>query len=410
MRVLVFEIGFGGHRTTYLRHLLEALARLDCEVILYTSREAWDSSESRINLDPVCDRVQVEASSERTTMDPLGVAREKCRWLEEAGRRFRPDHVFVPTGDGMSEIMAPRRLLRGGRWWRDVEVEVIMHGCRFAYPQSHWRRRQVDRYSRFALRSAGWARVHFVDVLAYDFVRKQGGVLAERSRLLPDPIEPVEQISTIDARRMLDLPEDGRCIGCIGEMSARKGIDLLIRAFVDAERRPTDRLLLIGRHDEQIVKMLEAHRELLAAKQIVSVDRFLEMEKMACGFASMDLVATPYRRTTAISSIALRAVAAGRPVLGTDQGWLGALVPKLGLGWTCDVLDPEVFRRDLSRCLDRAEQYRPTEAADRLLAFHAPENFIGAWTARLRERMGLAPYEDLMDWSHVLAATDKGDA
>ena len=121
---------------------------------------------------------------------------------------------------------------------------------------------------------------------------------------------------------------------------------------------------------------------------------------------AMDLTCTPHLRHIGISSMVLRAVAAHRPVLAVNEGWFAALIPRLGLGWTCSVTDSTDFANSMARCLDAAPKYRPSEAARRLLAFHCVENFQGVWTKRLRDRVGAPPASQMISWDWVLEATD----
>ena len=76
------------------------------------------------------------------------------------------------------------------------------------------------------------------------------------------------------------------------------------------------------------------------------------------------------------------------------------------LGSVCDVTERAGFARALARSLDQAEQYLPTEAAQRFAAFHSGSNFAAHWTARIRERLGLPPQERV-EWEWVMAALDE---
>ena len=200
----------------------------------------------------------------------------------------------------------------------------------------------------------------------------------------------------------MGLPEDGRYIGCFGVMVERKGIDLLIGAFAAAQLADTDRLLLVGKHSESILAMLNRdHSNLIRTGRIVSVNRFVEVQQMLDSFAAMDLVCTPFRRSESISSIVIRAAAAGRPVLGCDHGWIKSIVPTLGLGWTCNVHDHDALGQAIAARLDDARQYAPKPTAERFVEFNSPANFNAAWVARLRQRLGLPADATRIEWSSV---------
>ena len=401
MRVLVVEPAHTGHRFTYLRHLTPALLELTGEVIVATSRQAAASTEYEINVQPFADLVEIDDCGDLSAVRLRDRVTQRCRMLCDAVARFQPDHVYVPTADGVAQSLGLRRMLAHRRPWRNAEAEAAMHSAGFAYQQPSWRRHLASRVSLAAVKNAGWTVTHFVDVNGYEFARKDRRH-GSSIRLLPDPVEAVERISTAEARRRLDLPQDGRYIGCFGVMVERKGIDLLIAAFADARLAKTDRLLLVGKHSESILTLLnQNYPHLIRSGRIISVNRFVEVQQMLDSFAAMDLVCTPFRRSESISSIVIRAAAAGRPVLGSDHGWIQSIVPSLGLGWTCNVHDHEAFSRAIAARLDEAQQHEPTPTAERFVAFNSPANFNAAWVRRLRERLGLPADAERIEWSSV---------
>lgn len=405
MRVLVVEPAHTGHRLTYLRHLTPALLELTGEVILATSQQATASTEYEINVKPFADQVEIDDSGDLSAIRLRNRVKQRCRILRDAVVRFQPDHVYVPTADGVAQLLGLRRMLGRNYPWRSAEAEAAMHSARFAYPQSNWCRHQASRISLAAVKKASWSIAHFVDVNGYEFARKDRRH-GSSIRLLPDPVEAVERITTAEARRRLGLPENGRYIGCCGVIVERKGIDLLIRAFANAHLADTDRLLLVGQHSESILTLLNHdYPHLVRTGRIISVNRFVKVQQMLESFAAMDLVCTPFRRSESISSIVIRAAAAGRPVLGSNHGWIQSIVPTFGLGWTCNVHDHDTFSKAIAARLDAAQQYEPTPTADRFVAFNSPANFNAAWVQRLRERLGLPADVNRIEWSSITENT-----
>ena len=173
-------------------------------------------------------------------------------------------------------------------------------------------------------------------------------------------------------------------------MDRRKGIDLLIRAFAASGLGPEDRLYLLGPQEAEIRAMLEGeHAALVRAGRIISRDRFIPREDLAASLAAMDLVCTPYPRHVGSASIVIRAAAAGRPVLGCSFGWIAAMVPRFGLGWTCDVESIDEFGAAIRQRLDESDRWRPGRALQRFIEFHSPENFVRCWTEQIRGIRGL---------------------
>ncbi len=73
----------------------------------------------------------------------------------------------------------------------------------------------------------------------------------------------------------------------------------------------------------------------------------------------MDVIAAVYPQHTGSASIVIRAAAAGRPVLGSDYGWIGRTIEKHGLGLACRPSDESSILRGISwafRCPEVDEQ------------------------------------------------------
>ena len=100
----------------------------------------------------------------------------------------------------------------------------------------------------------------------------------------------------------------------------------------------------------------------------------------------------------------LQGIAAGRPVLVSDFGWMGVMVRRFGFGTTCEVHDPTAFAAAIRSALDHAATYQETEATRRLLEFHAPANFTESWLAGIRQKLGLPPSATARSWETVVAA------
>lgn len=405
MRVLIFETDHHGHRLVYVRHLLEALEALPVEVTVLLSRDAQQSPEFDAHLGPIVEAggVTVLCSEPVIRGHPRTVARQRLRALRDAVARLRPDHVYLPTADGLAQAMGVDQLRRP-RW--GTEFEAVMHRGAFAYPYPTRRQRLQAWLGLRMLRLAPLGRVHFVDWLPYARLQREGGDLSRRTGLMPDPIDPAPPVDPNAARRGLGLPIEGRYIGCAGQINARKGIDHLLHAFAAAPRRPDDRLLLVGRHEPAIKRRLQTdYAPLCERGTIWSIDRFVSAEELHLAMCAMNVVCTPYPCHRGIASIVVRAAEAGRPVLGSDFGWIGATLPRFGLGWTTPVTDRAAFAAAIEKCLDAAPAYRPSEAARRFTAFHTVANFQATLTARLRERLGLPGTDALRPWEWVEAAT-----
>ncbi len=205
-----------------------------------------------------------------------------------------------------------------------------------------------------------------------------------------------------EARRRLGLADDGPWLGCVGAIDTRKGIDLLLAAFKAAALPASARLFLGGQHHPYIRELLETeYADLVRAQRIVRLDRYLTVAELGDAIASMDLVCTPYARQIALASIVLRAAAARRPVLATDFGWCGRVVPAFQLGWTCNVQNTSEFAHAIAARLEQAAEWQRSPAAEQLVKFHSPQNFAAAFTARLCERLGRPTLPGAVSWDDL---------
>lgn len=286
---------------------------------------------------------------------------------------------------------------------RGVQSEALFFRGGFAYPAASVKQRLFRELSWRVAHRSPYTRMHHLDPIVYDWVGARGGKEAERWRLMPDPVNAPAPMSKGDARRMLGMEEGGRVVGCVGMIDDRKGADLLCRAFARAKLGAEDRLLLVGGHNAVVRGILNGEcAELVRSGRIVGIDRFVSQAEMDAAVMAMDLVCTPYPEHIGSASIVIRAAAAGRPVLGSDYGWVERTVRQFGLGWTCAVRDLDAFARALERAMEGAAAWTMSEGARRYVEFQSPENFARCWMALLRERLGLPEEPMLRTWGWVM--------
>ncbi|MBY0312492.1 MAG: glycosyltransferase [Phycisphaerales bacterium] len=406
MRVLIFEPNFKGHYYAYLSIMIPALARAGAEVTLATSPDGRASAEYRTLLEPIQSDFTVDPSVIADAAPGFTAAIRRAGLISEAIRRAKADHAIVTHTDRFASGLLARRLTMRPLAPRGVETQGLFFTLGLKDPGTPPTEQAKARRLWQIARRTGYTHAHHLDPRVYQMLADAGNL--GNWSLMPDPVESPPPTTTAQARRTLGIPEEGRFVGCAGVIDRRKGADLLINAFASARRGEHDRLLLVGPQEPFIRESLASpHAELVRQGRIISIDRFVAPADLAASICAMDLVATPYPKHLASASIVIRAAAAGRPVLGASFGWVGDLVPALGLGWTCDVENPEEFARELPRALERASTWTVTPAAKRFVQFHSPENFAACWSARVRERLG-KPALERVDWASVLKLTPDG--
>ncbi len=394
----MFEPDAGGHRLTYLRQLLPALDGLG-EVTVVVGEGAIATEAFRVQLGALRETHRFESVAFDKPPSRLGKARARLDALRSAMDLCDPEHIYIPSGDGLAQLMGlpgsrTRLALKPG-----VQIEVGMHRGSFAYPARGAKDGLTRSLALRALTRAPIVRAQFVDVLAYEWLRDRGHPLAKRASVLADPVDPVELISKNEARRVLGMPEGGRVIGTSGHLDERKGVDRLLRAFRAADMGESDRLLLAGRPSPGIRELLAGEfAPMVESGRIVALTRYLSDEELGATLAACDVVCTCHPAHVGLSNICLRAAAAGRPVLSGDYGWFQRVVGGFGLGWTCRVTDEDVFARTIRESLERCDSFEPGPRVGELLAFHSQANARRTFVAHLRGRLGLERDPGLIEW------------
>jgi len=402
LRVLIFEPDHTGHHFLHLGLLIPPLAALGVEVIVATTEAARATKPYEVYLKPLESSAKIDAWMPPMAQGGMEIAKQKLRCFGDSIARAKPDWVCVPYADGLAQVLGAARKLGRNPVPRDLEVCGLMMRGLFAYPHTGLKQKLAARASWQAVKWAPLSQVYILDPIVFNAVMEEGGSFAARCGLLPEPMDPPPAISQADARRKLGIPEDGRYIGCVGLIDRRKGCDLLVRAFAAAKIGASDRLLLVGGHDPEIRQLIAGEcGELVRSGRIISIDRFVDPDELGAALLAMDLVCTPYPRHIGSASVVIRAAAAGRPVVGSEFGWVRWAIEKFRLGQSCNVESIDALAAALTTGLDAAPGYRLTEGAQRWVRFHTPENFALTWTARVRQKLGLPAAPALHTWEWV---------
>jgi glycosyltransferase involved in cell wall biosynthesis len=159
-------------------------------------------------------------------------------------------------------------------------------------------------------------------------LQRDWGVPTERIAVAPHGplLEQIQPISREAARHRLGLPRDAELVLFAGLIEPYKGLADLIGAFETvAAHRPQAHLVVAGKPNEPF-EPYRTRLQSLGLLDRVTLDlRFLPESDLAAYLCAADLVALPYRVTTA-SGLLFAARRFGRPVVATDVGDLGEVV------------------------------------------------------------------------------------
>ncbi|HZK82842.1 MAG TPA: glycosyltransferase family 4 protein [Humisphaera sp.] len=412
MRVLIVEQNHLGHYYNYDRLVIDAIRTLGAEVVMAITPDGFASEEFRVHLSPIPGGIDIRPILRPGRGGTMNGIRDAVANLNRAVKEIRPDILYVVTADGIAQAAGLARMAGLLAIPRTIYCECLINRLAFTYPNSAARRSDPNvraahsastNLSLLTLRKSPFSKIHLTDALAYQWVQTRGGALRERVHLLPDPVESLTPMSRAEARRSLGIPEKGRYLVCPGLLDNRKGIPILIEALSDSSILAGDRLMLAGSTTPDIAAKLRCHPcvALREAGRLIVIDRVLSEREIFTAIFAADVVVCTYPHQPHPASIALKALACGRPTLASDTAWLGKMIPKFDMGWTVNVLDANAFAAALSTSLDQSAAWQISDAGKRLVQYCSAENYKNGWMAGLRHRMNLPPVTNLPTWEWV---------
>lgn len=141
-------------------------------------------------------------------------------------------------------------------------------------------------------------------------------------------------VSREEAMKKLDLDPNFQYLLFFGFIRDYKGLDWLLTAFADPEvRKFSVKLLVAGEYYTSSEKYDRIIRENNLEEQVVLHTRFIDDSLVPYYFSAADLVVQPYKSATQ-SGVTQVAYHFEKPILVTDVGGLGEIVPNGEVGYT----------------------------------------------------------------------------
>jgi glycosyltransferase involved in cell wall biosynthesis len=173
---------------------------------------------------------------------------------------------------------------------------------------------------------------------------------------LPDPCPPGYDGDRDAARKQWQLPPEKCVLLFYGTGARRKGLHLAVEAILRLPMNSPAFLLCAGQQNPagetaRGLEILARQNRARLINRYVSVD-----EEKAC-FAAADFVLLPYLNHFGTSGVLSRAMAAGKPVIVSDEQLLGKLTREERLG----LLFPSGKVEKLSECIQKAAAFSPAE-------------------------------------------------
>jgi len=192
----------------------------------------------------------------------------------------------------------------------------------------------------------------------------QNGQLADRVLVIYDGVEVPPEISQTerkDARNLLGIPQQARCIGNVAAFTPEKGHALLLKAFGRVRAEFPGCLLLLRGDGPELAKTKELAQQL----QLLDAVKILPTTTdLRAAFAAMDVFAFPSHEE-ALGTALLAAMVHGLPVAATARGGIPEVVTDGKNGLLVNGYDPEQFAAAVSRLLAHPEDATQLGAAGR---------------------------------------------
>jgi glycosyltransferase involved in cell wall biosynthesis len=128
-----------------------------------------------------------------------------------------------------------------------------------------------------------------------------------------------------------------------GRISGAKGGDQLLRAMAVARRRVDCRLVILGDRQAYFEHALRLAAQVGLDREALVIGGWLENGELHAAFAAADVCATPSVYPDPFNLMTIRAMAHGKPVVGTRYGGTPEIVVDGQTGFVADPWDPEQF-------------------------------------------------------------------
>jgi glycosyltransferase involved in cell wall biosynthesis len=377
---------------------------IGCKVTLALPEHARETQEYDVHLKAIEPRFRFSPGPRIQPPTLKYGWQQGADFIETVGRE-KPDRVFVPFSDYFTQSATLRRLITFRRRLVDPPVEAHLNRGTYAYPYESARDWLRGVASRELILRCPWQIVHLLDPWMYDPLKNRSS--RAEFRIIPEPVEPLPELSRDDARRALGVPTDGRYAAMIGLLRPGKGLEGLLESFARAKLAADDRMLLVGKMTEPVRRHIhERYDQLVREGRIVYIDRYVTDHELDCGFVAADIVTVTHNRLIGSSGTLLRAAHAGRMLVTTDYGWAGWATRTFELGVTANVGNVEVLADALEKAFPASSSYHRSKRGDRFCQFHTLNNWKAHWLAGIGRDCGisLGRHSQRTDWNWALEA------
>ena len=292
------------------------------------------------------------------------------KYLSQMIKRHQPDLVAIPTADGLAVLTGLLNFPFAA--FRRTKIDMcVMRGPQ-VYPKQPFKQ-TVANAKWWLVRRGPWQRVMVMDPREWSRIDKAS---QEQVLLCPDPVPKQKYFDRREARKLLNLPVDGRIVVSVGPQNMRKGSDLLLKGFAAANLNDNDYLVMIGKIAPAIASMIES---IGLDERLIVRDEFVTEDEFQMAIVASDVVAVPYRAVDRPSGVVCRSMAWKRPMVMTNRGWLKWILDEFDAGFGTDSKNAVKLGETIELALERSPTFQTTDIATEFINSNTEKNFQLTW-------------------------------
>jgi glycosyltransferase involved in cell wall biosynthesis len=352
-RLLLYEPRTEGHHLGWLRFITDDLLSANFQLSIAADLRPGSRERVEQNLAGLLNEVKLFSAYDENGRRHLdGKTRSVAHCLQISGA----ENVFLCALDEIAShcwraatfgLRSPPEL-RG-------RMGGIYHRPRFLEAPKWSLDRSLKIFGFQRLLCEGWWRqILFVDeFLAAEL---QSANPAAPIFFLPDACPSGYDSDTLAARRQLEIPAGWKIFLFFGTGARRKGLHLAVEAMLQLPPESPAFLLCAGQQNPT-GKTANGLEQLIQQGRARLINRYVSVAEEKNCFAASDVVLLPYLNHFGTSGVLSRAMAAGRPVIVSDEQLLGRLTREQGLG----LLFPSGNVKILCEKIRQAAAFSPEE-------------------------------------------------
>jgi glycosyltransferase involved in cell wall biosynthesis len=183
-------------------------------------------------------------------------------------------------------------------------------------------------------------------------------LLKQKIFVVPDPVEPMSEITQRIARKHFGLPQKKPIILFFGGLRWDKGWDILLKTLPLIKDELY--ILIAGKPYNNIENDIIKYKQLLRnPEHLILHLKYIPEKDITAYFSAVDAIVLPYRCIfKGTSGVLQRAAAAGKPVIASDVGEIGPVIRENNLGILVKPESPESLAKGILEFLTKPLEWR----------------------------------------------------